>query len=141
MKKLTIEELQSQFNHLNLRIQNIISAAGYDADNVPSKSNDLDYTFKRDQYLSLLRQLEDISSEVNYLNKPISIEGRLYKNTDGRYAFPNGDYLTSGNTVELLCQDEYDTYWVKTTIEHSEDYYALDLGKEVSLEGMTARMR
>lgn len=86
--------------------------------------------------------LEKIAKDVEYLDKPITAQGRLSKNEAGRYAI-NGDYpyFTSGSPIEILIEDEDGGYWVKTRIEHKNgDYYAVDL-PNLKLDGVMARDR
>lgn len=114
-----------------------------DLENVKYDMHDPDECFKYDEYLRLINKLYDIQSDIEYLNKPVSNQGALSKNTEGRYAFPNGEYLTSGNSVELLLEDDFrSNEWVSTCIEHNgDDYYAVSLGKDVSLKGIMGRIR
>lgn len=103
--------------------------------------NNPDEAFIRSQYYDIADKLSDIEHHLSYLNKPVSEEGVLHHNNDGRYELPSGEYFTSGSGCEILVEDE-ESYWVYTSIEHNEeDYYAKALGRDVSIGGMVARIR
>lgn len=86
--------------------------------------------------------LEAALYDLSYLNKKVTAQGRLYKNSSGRYAINEDHYFTCGETIEILVNEEKDGgYWVRTRIEHNgEDYYAVDRPK-ISLQGTMARVR
>ena len=62
-------------------------------------------------------------------------EGKLYKNSCGRYEIDDWTEFTCGDVLELeLCGT-----WVRTRIEHDGvDYYAVGL-KGLKLDGLKAR--
>lgn len=80
---------------------------------------------------------------IKQMNKPVLIEGYLTKNENNRYSI--GDFeFTSGSAIEVWEEDDYYScggYWITTRIEHSGDYYAVALGKDISLEGKRARAK
>ncbi|PZX01259.1 hypothetical protein C7437_1171 [Psychrobacillus insolitus] len=62
--------------------------------------------------------------------------GLLTKNLQGRYAFYNGFYFTTGDAIEIKL--DYN-HWVQTIIKHKdEDYYLRDF-PNLKIEGLTAR--
>lgn len=80
---------------------------------------------------------------IKQMNKPVLAEGYLTKNENGRYSIGSVEF-TSGSTIELWEEDDYYScggYWITTRIEHSGDYYAVALGKDISLEGKRARAK
>ncbi|WP_047152748.1 hypothetical protein [Aneurinibacillus tyrosinisolvens] len=85
-------------------------------------------------------------SRIQYLKKDIECEGLLRKNSQGRYELPNGDYFTSGNTIEFLDErpETIDYYggsmWLLSRVEHAGDYITT-LGTDVSVDGIYARSR
>lgn len=66
---------------------------------------------------------------LEYLNKPTTAEGTLYRNKNGRFEFNDFYELTSGNTVEFLHYDRFSECdkWSVARIEHSGDYYLYGL--------------
>lgn len=137
-----LQEVEKDLNRLNEQIQRFLYKTGYEFDNVLYNRNDLDETFIRSQYYTIADKLNDIGCLLSYLNKPINSEGTLRLNNDGRYELPNGEYINSGSICEILTYDDGEPYWVHTRIEHNgEDYYAKELGRDVSIDGMKARIR
>jgi len=99
------------------------------------------------QYCKLADQLDDIHRRLEYLDKKIVAEGPIFHNSSGRYEMLNGEYFTSGSKIEILVKPIYEDegrkpYWVLTSIEHNgDDYYAVALGRETPINGMTVRLR
>ena len=74
---------------------------------------------------------DDVSHLINRV-----ASGRLYKNTDGRYAINDDVYFTAGDSIEIF----FGKGWLLTRIEHNgKDYFAVDL-QGMSLTGLTARL-
>lgn len=97
------------------------------------------------EYHLLYRVTEHLEAalyDLSYLNGKVTAQGRLYKNSSGRYAINEDHYFTCGETIEILVnEDEDGGYWVRTKIEHNgEDYYAVDRPK-INLQGTMARVR
>ena len=127
---------------MNDQIQRILYKTGYEFDNVLYNHNNLDEAFMRSQYSGIADKLSDIERLISHLNKPVSEEGVLRHNNAGRYELPSGEYFTSGSGCEILVEEDGESYWVYTSIEHNgEDYYATALGRDVSIGGMVARIR
>lgn len=91
-----------------------------------------------DIYKRAISKFKDAAWLINYANKPVKYEGYLQRNNLGRYEFDNGEYLSTGNPVEIYIPDE--EQYVLTTIEHREDYYAAGYADH-QLEGSKARIR
>lgn len=98
-------------------------------------------------HYDMLRSFEGTLSKVvrglEYLSRPIVLEGRLHKNKIGRYAIDDDHYYTSGSPIEVLVHDKYDDVkkWVLTRVEHGDgDYYLVDY-KEVPMQGLKVRVR
>lgn len=71
-------------------------------------------------------KLEDVCSQLNYLETPVSVEGVLQIKPNGRYCIGNYE-ITSGDVIEILVEDEDRPYWLRTGIEHNgTDYYAVN---------------
>lgn len=103
--------------------------------------NSADDHFWKEQYTSLLDQLDSFGDNIEYLTKPIYAEGFLHLNPRGRYEFRDNE-LTSGSTIEFLYYDDFDGVekWNLARIEHSGDYYIYGY-KSVPLEGLRVRIR
>ena len=90
----------------------------------------------------IVDNLEKAREKISYLSKPIVAQGFLMHNDLKRYELPNGKYLTSGSVCELLVTEMDGQRWIYTSIEHNgDDYYSTALGKDVSINGMMARVR
>ena len=135
-------DTQKEFGKLKGQLHDLLYRLGDDGGNIAT-SRELDERFLIGQYRGLTEQLDDIHRKLEYLSKDVISEGPIFHNSAGRYELLNGDYFTSGSTIEILVKDEDErTYWILTTIEHNgDDYYAVALGQETSINGMTARVR
>ncbi|MEN0661423.1 MAG: DUF5348 domain-containing protein [Caldibacillus thermoamylovorans] len=143
MGKLTINEATEEMQKLNNEIKRLLkSFGGYEGEQLAYNPDNLDDDFIRSQYLSILYKLNDIQRRIEYLSMPVTEQGIIKHNSLGRYELPSGFYFTSGSVCEILKEDHDDKYWVYTSIEHNgEDYYATALGKNVSIDGKTVRIR
>ncbi|WP_372868144.1 DUF5348 domain-containing protein [Planomicrobium okeanokoites] len=143
---ISLVDTQKEFEKLKRQLHDLLYRLGDDGGNIAS-SRDLDERFLIGQYRGLAENLDDIHRKLEYLSKDVISEGPIFHNSAGRYEMLNGDYFTSGSRIELLVEDDDEdederTYWVLTTIEHNgDDYYAVALGREASINGMTARLR
>ena len=134
----TIREIQK----LNKELESILKSVGDYCENVEYNSADPEESFLHNQLIFMTGHLEEVQHRLDYLNKPIAAQGFLKHNDLKRYTLPTGDYLTSSSVCELLVTDGYGQRWVFTDIEHNgDDYYATALGKDVSINGMMARIR
>lgn len=93
----------------------------------------------------MLYQVQDKISDAYYLlknlDKPVRAEGRLEKQSNGRYQV-DGVELTSGSYVEFYEDDEDGGYYIPSRVEHNgEDYYIVALGREQSIEGLKVRIK
>src|SRR5690606_27473983 len=140
----SFEDTQKEFGKLKRHLHDLLYRLGDDGENIAS-SRDLEERFLIGQYRGLTEKLDDIHRKLEYLSKDVISEGPIFHNSAGRYEILNGDYFTSGSNIELLVKDEDEderAYWIRTTIEHNgDDYYAVALGRETSINGMTARLR
>lgn len=141
---ISLEDTQKEFEKLKRQLHDLLYRLGDDGENIAS-SRDLEERFLIGQYRGLAEKLDDIHRKLEYLSKDVISEGPIFHNSAGRYEMLNGDYFTSGSTIELLVKDEDEddrVYWIQTTIEHNgDDYYAVALGRETPINGMTARLR
>ena len=105
--------------------------------------NDCEQLLLLDELRGIMEKLDDAKRRIDYLNKTVKYTGKLHKNESGRYELENGHYYTSGSSIEVLISDDYHEaeYWAKTRVEHNcEDYYLVGY-KNISLDGLIARVR
>ncbi|MGO1059169.1 DUF5348 domain-containing protein [Planococcus sp. FY231025] len=144
--EISLEDTQKEFGKLKKQLHDLLYRLGDDGENI-APSRDSDKRFLIQQYRGLTEKLDGIHRKLEYLSKDVISEGPIFHNSAGRYEMLNGEYFTSGSTIELLVKDEDEdederAYWILTTIEHNgDDYYAVALGRETSINGMTARLR
>ncbi|HAJ4019587.1 TPA: hypothetical protein HLT81_24145 [Escherichia coli] len=90
------------------------------------------------------KHLQDVVSQLRYLDRSVRVEGILTLQPNGRYSIDDWE-LSSGSPVELLIydKDEERHDWQATRIEHSHahgGYYAYHY-PELQLNGIRARIR
>ncbi|PIE92803.1 hypothetical protein CO726_24875 [Bacillus fungorum] len=144
LEPMDLEVLHKEMHLLKNKIKKIISKTGYACDNVCYNANDLDEKFIMSQYYYMLTELEKMYHRLEYVSKDVVEEGYISHNKDKRYALQSGRYLTTGSQCEILYKNEEteSVYWIYTIIQHNgQDYYAEELGKEVSIDGMKVRIR
>lgn len=143
-QKISPSEAKKEATKLESAIQHFLSVVGHDIDNVTGGEGNPNEEFIRNEVYSIADRLGDILLDIRYLNRKVTAEGNLYVNKAGRYEIDDSTYLTSGSVCEILIYDDfYEVHtWLKTTIEHGENgYYATTLGRDVSIDGMRARIR
>ncbi|MFS0876830.1 DUF5348 domain-containing protein [Solibacillus isronensis] len=112
-------------------------------ENVESENN-IEEALIRSQLATMVDKLDDVVRALKYLELEVVETGTLELNESDRLALPSGFYYTSGNTIEIKY---FDTGWNKdewliTSIEHTDGhYYATALGRDIRIEGYTARRR
>ena len=142
---MNIKELQNSLNRLNSQIDRILQESEFSKWgelNIEYNGEDPEEVMLWSEFSSVMMKLDDVNDSLNYLNRPIRREGRLYKNDNGRYEC-DGYELTSGSGVEILVYEEYEERygWLATRIEHNgRDYYAVGK-RDLDLEGVKARIR
>ena len=142
---MRIEDLKKDMNRLNSEIKRILKRSGYtdyaELD-VEYDSNNPDDLMLHAELGNMMSSLDEIMSSLEYLNRPVKVEGILRKNSNGRYEI-DGHELTSGSPVEVLIYDRYyeRREWVSSRIEHSGRDYYLVSNREVDLDGLKARIR
>lgn len=141
---INLQEAKQLFDKMQNQIFDLLYKLGDECDNIRIEKENLDQEFIKSQYRILVEKLDDVYRTLTYLSKPVTEQGFIKHNSEGRYALPSGDYFTSGSTCEILYNDErcHEQYWIYTSIEHNgEDYYATALGKKISIDGMMVRVR
>lgn len=132
--------------HVN-EVLELLNKMKYDLKRIQSEEefehdyNNAEERFKNNMARKVAHHAEELYYLAEWLAKPIKAEGRLVKNSSGRYEIEGTDYyFTSGSAIEVW--DTEDEVYVRTRIEYTnEDYYAYAFGPEVKLEGLRARTR
>jgi hypothetical protein len=78
--------------------------------------------FLRDEFQRVVHHLEKIHSILEYLKKTIVAEGRLSRNSNGRFELNNYNEFTSGSPIGFLKWDDWDETekWVAARVEHTD---------------------
>lgn len=143
---MDVKDLGKELASLENEIRKILSRTGtleYNEINISSDKENPQEQFLKNEYANAVDLLHEVYSNMEYLDKPIRHEGKLYKNEFGRYELSDSVVFTSGNLIEFLFYDTFDecNRWVKSRIEHSDgDYYIVGF-KNVALEGLEVRTR
>ena len=144
MAKDTVKSVGDQLQELNRGIGNLLAHLENDNANIVVEDReDPEEMFLKDEYRRVVYLLEDVHSILESLKKPVSAEGHLYRNENGRFEINNSVEFTSGSSIEFLKWDDFDDVekWVAARIEHTDGDYYLYGHKEVSLEGLHVRTR
>ena len=151
-----IKDIFNEVEELNLKIKQVLYHAEFenyeDLSALEYDNANPDELMMLDELRSMITKLEEISHTINYLSRPIKMEGILRKNSNGRYEI-KGHEFSSGCGIEYLATDDwhyrYDKndeyaqtpYWCASRVEHNgEDYYIVG-ANDVKLEGLRARVR
>lgn len=141
---MTFAELKQSMEEIRKQIGQLTYKTGWDKweeFNLEDEPTDPEDKYLMDEYYWMMDKLFAVESELDYLRKPVTLEGVLHKNEQGRYE-ANGREFTSGNSLEAYVFDtvneEY--HWIHSRIEHDgEDYYIVDYSG--SIEGVKVRLR
>lgn len=147
----TIKDLQQELEKLNSTIERLLEQSRYtmydDLSGLEYNAAEPEEQLLKEELGSILYRLEEVSSTIAYLSRPIKSIGKLHKGSNGRYSF-NDIELSSGYGIEALVPTEVcingewqEGYkWLASRIEHNgEDYYIV--GYSGALEGLTVRVR
>lgn len=147
----TIRDLQQELEKLNRTMVRLLEQSRYamydDLSGLEFDATDPEEQLLREELGSVLYRLEEVSSTIDYLSRPIKSIGKLHKGSNGRYFF-NDIELSSGYGIEALVPTEVwvngerqEGYkWLASRIEHNgEDYHIV--GYSGALEGLTVRVR
>lgn len=96
-----------------------------------------------DELRTIMDKLADVENTISYLTHPVAETSRLFRNESGRFETKGGHYYTSGYGIEaLIADDRYEVpHWVRTSVEHNgRDYYLVG-HRDISLDGLTVRVR
>lgn len=144
---MRIEDLKKDMDRLNGDIKRILKSSGYaewaELDVEYDRSNP-DDVMLHDELSSMMSSLDEIACTLDYLNRPVKVEGILRKNRNGRYEIGDRE-LSSGSPVEALVYDRYDERWEWTSsrieYDHGKGDYYLVSDRDVDLDGLRARIR
>ena len=142
----TLQELLNELLKVNREIKRIIKNSKFDIyDDLSGLNIDYDDSEQRfllNELIHSMYSLEKASNILDYLNKPITGEYTLHKNSTGRYECGIREF-SSGSMVECLVYDEFDERynWIYTGIEHNGTDYYLTAAKNTPLEGLKIRLR
>lgn len=96
-----------------------------------------------DELRLIMEKLDEANRRIEYLNKPVKYKGKLCRNNSGKYELENGHHYSCGSVIEVFISDDWHDapYWARSRVEHDgKDYYLVG-HKDMSLEGLPARIR
>ena len=143
---MKLDDLRKELNLLNGKMKEILRKSGYE------DYGDVEVDFNQDspdevqlamEYRSIVGKMDELSHALSYFMRPVTHEGKLRMNRNGRYEL-DGRELTSGSGVEVLlyddCMERWE--WCASRIESKPDGMYYLVGKStLDLEGVTARLR
>ena len=151
MKNLS--DLFCELKILSGEIESIIKRSGADycddLSELEINMEDPEDLFFWDELRAIVEKLSNVSNDIDYLRKPIIIEGHLYKNSDGRYMVKDSDYYreyTCGTVIEFYVEDEEDVYhenpyWCASIVDHDGDDYYIVGHRNIEMNGLKVRVR
>ena len=142
IKELTYDELTEQVEK---------DVSSYDLSEIDYDLMDSNEGFLIDEYASILMNLADVKSRLDYLNRRVLFTDQLVLNESDRYETSNGRMCyTSGSPIEFQYIDEAMNEegefidiptWRTSTVEHNgTDYYIVGY-PEIDLDGLKVRVR
>ena len=142
MKNKMMKELEKLENSLKYMTKDLKEIEDSWSDHF--NANDPDDMYLRSAFAKAEDKLSDVRRTILGINAPVIAEGRLYKNSAGRYQIQGTEvYFTSGSTLEVL----YARYaldpreWIESSVEHNGTDYCLTRLQGVSMEGLIARAK
>lgn len=136
-----------QMKGLKCRIDDILSVTTYDehADlrGLHADRKDSEQLFQLREMQKIMRRLADIGGSIEYLFRPVLETSTLHRDENGEYRTGKGYCYRSGSLIEALLQEDPHEApcWVQTKVEHDgEDYYLMGYG-DISMEGLSVRVR
>ena len=142
-----INKVFEEAQKLKWNIGSLLKLSGYERNGDLSGLN-IDYEngeqlFLTEELRGIMEKLDDVNWRLKYLSRPVKEVSCLHKNRSGRYETSGGHSYTSGHSIEALVPDDYSNVncWVRTRVEHDgKDYYLVG-HHDVSMEGLTVRIR
>lgn len=136
-----------QMKGLKCRIDDILSVTTYDehADlrGLHADRKDSEQLFQLREMQRIMRRLADIGGSIEYLFRPVLETSTLHRDENGEYRTGKGYCYRSGSLIEAFLQEDPHEapYWVQTKVEHDgEDYYLMGY-EDISMEGLSVRVR
>ena len=142
-----LEKVFGEVSNIGRAIGKVVKQSTYnefdDLSGLQIDYDNAEQLFLLDELRGILEKLDTANDRIAYLNKPIIYEGTLHKNSSGKYETENGDYYTSGNTIEAFIYDDYreKERWAKTSVESDGIEYYLVHYKDISMQGLKVRIR
>lgn len=132
---------------MNWNIRNLLRLSTYkeydDLSGLDVNYEDCEQLFILDELRTVMDKLADVENIIDRFSRPIAETSRLFKNESGRYETRAGHCYTSSSGIEALISDDYHEvpYWTRTSVEHNgRDYYLVG-HRDISLDGLTVRVR
>lgn len=143
---MKLKDLLNEVTKLSEKSKEILISSKYnefeDLSSLDINYDDKEELFLLEELNNILYKIEDINNKIDYLYKPIILEGKILKNESGRYQVENYEY-NSGDIIEALVYDSNyeDERWIKTSVEHDgKDYYLVGY-KGINMDGLLVRVR
>ena len=142
--KQALDKLGDISTAINCLIFHTGSEFGEPDENIEYKDSPDDRMMGNEIY-RLLDKLTDIKKRIEYLKKPIIVEGVLRKNENNYYELISKGKVEkvyhAGTPIEALIKDDDKLTWEITRVEHNGlDYYLVG-NSGVKLEGLKVRIR
>lgn len=114
-----------------------------DLSGLEMNNEDAEQLLLLDELRCIMDKLSDVEDRISYLSRPIKETSRLHLNECGKYETKGGHFYSCGYGIEALVSDDYhDTpRWTRTRVEHNGERYYLVGCRDVSLDGLTVRVR
>ncbi len=144
---MKINELLQDVFRLQIEINKLLKDSSYiDYDDFTGKyeyPKTADEFFIHSHLKDIFEELEKINSALEYLKKPIKTTGYLVKNESGRFECNNGDYYTSGSSIEFKYYDDIDECykWIFSWVESSDGEYYIVGYRNLEMLGLEVRQR
>lgn len=143
---MRIADFRSRLNSVKAEIERLARECDFgDSESlgdVYKNYNDPDEAFECRHMESILGQFVDACEALEYMNQEITAEGYLYKGAGKKYYLKDKQFSCGYRLEVYIWNDDWDWYeWRKTRVEHDgKDYYLVGM-KDISMEGLKARVR
>lgn len=148
-----LKALSDEMAKLKKQIGATISISGYrDYDDLSGlDAGTADDRQRREEYCKIVQKLDEVQRILDYLEKPIREESRIYTNESGRYETDNGHYYTCGSGIEFLRteevlnnnNDEWEDVeiWTCSSVESKDGQYYIVGYPDLEMSGLKVRIR
>ena len=143
---MNILELKNALDKITVQANDIFVKTGYaklgELASVDFDPKDPNQAFLYEEFYSIVRKLDHVAMQMDYINRPIKCEGYLSLNERDRYELC-GIELTCGAELEVLVYDDFyeRNVWYPSVIERNSYGYYFVAKPELDLDGMRARLR